>query len=115
VSLRSNLSPSPFALFRQWSATVVSNGDSATGKIEHEKGIASNTLSGSATGAGNTAVVDLGSAIDECDPNVDVNCFVAVTMLIEGQDLEGEMKVTQQYESDDGAVASNIGTVCILF
>ena len=63
-------------------------------------------------GADNTAIVELGSAIDECDPDEDVNCFAAVSLYIEGEDFEGEFLISQEYEAD-GLIASTIGKVCI--
>ena len=85
-----------------------------SGRIEHEKGITSNTLSASATGADNAAAMFLASAVDECDPNVDDNCFGVAAMVIEGIDVEVEMEVTQEYEANDGKTAVTVGTVCIL-
>ena len=63
-------------------------------------------------GADNTAIVELGSAIDECDPDEDVNCYAAVSLYIEGEDFEGEFLISQEYEAD-GLIASTIGKVCI--
>ena len=96
-------------LIRQWTATVASQGDIATGQINHQQGISTNVLSGSAQGAGNTALVGLTSGIDDCTPGVG-DCKSGIVMRIEGDDFWADFDMSQQYEAGDGSKATTTGS-----